>query len=274
MNLRPALLAGAALATTFGSCFVLNRWGAEGNRDLAALLREVQRGEELPPDLEATRRCVEAQRAVAAEVAAGRMSVREAAAHFRRLDEAYPSNPPGTPRPSEDEQVLCVRVLAFTWEHLAQRQRFAAAARCFAEAFAAHPQLLSGPPTGHRYWAACAAARASCGQGRDAADLDEKSRAGFRRQALDWLRAELGSWCRVLEKEPENAWIVARYMQRCLEDPGFAGVREPNGLARLPVAEQQAWHKLWADVADTLARAEGTTVAEPKAGSKRPLRKR
>src|SRR5215831_1124657 len=43
------------------------------------------------------------------------------------------------------------------------------------------------------------------------------------------------------------------------------------GLAGLPAGERQAWQKLWADVADTLARAEGTTPPEPKAGSKRPL---
>jgi hypothetical protein len=30
------------------------------------------------------------------------------------------------------------------------------------------------------------------------------------------------------------------------------------------------WQKLWADIADTLARAEGTTPPEPKAGDKEP----
>jgi hypothetical protein len=43
-------------------------------------------------------------------------------------------------------------------------------------------------------------------------------------------------------------------------------VRGPEALARLPAAEQQAWHQLWADVADTLARAQGTTVREQEAG--------
>jgi hypothetical protein len=44
-------------------------------------------------------------------------------------------------------------------------------------------------------------------------------------------------------------------MQHWLEDPAFAGVREPEALARLPAAERPEWQKLWADVADTLARA-------------------
>jgi hypothetical protein len=182
MNLRPALFTAAALAA-IGTALALGRWAAEGNRELAGLLREVQCGEELPPSLEACRRHVEVQRALAVEVGAGRMSVPEAAGHFRRLDETDPGRRPGARRPSADAQVLCVRVLDFTWEYLAQRQRFAAAARCSAEAFAAHPQLLRGPPTGHGYYAAWAAVLAGCGQARDAADLDEASRAGFRRQA-------------------------------------------------------------------------------------------
>jgi hypothetical protein len=45
---------------------------------------------------------------------------------------------------------------------------------------------------------------AGCGQGRDAADLDEESRAGFRHQALGWLRAELEAQRRLLEAHPEK----------------------------------------------------------------------
>jgi hypothetical protein len=265
MNPRPALLAAAPLAA-LGTCLALGHWGAGGYHELAALIREAQRSEEQPPNLEACRRHVEAQRALAAEVGAGRMSVREAAGHFRRLDEADPGYLPGARRPSADEQVLCVRVLDFTWESLAQRQLFATAARCYAEAFAAHPQLLSGPPTRHRYWAACAAARAGCGQGRDAADLDETSRAGFRRQARDWLRAALEARHRLLEQAPEMAGeTVANDMQYWLWDPPFAGVRGPEALARLPEAERQAWQQLWADVAATLARTQGEAPLKAEA---------
>jgi hypothetical protein len=48
-------------------------------------------------------------------------------------------------------------------------------------------------------------------------------------------------------------------------------VRGPEALARLPEPERQAWQQLWADVADALARAEGTTPPKQKAGSKVPL---
>jgi hypothetical protein len=150
-------------------------------------------------------------------------------------------------------------------EHFKLQGRYAAAARWYAEALTAYPQLLAGQSTRHRYHAACAAALASCGQGRDAADLDEKTRAGFRRQARDWLRAELEARRRLLEK---NRWAFPLGMDRWLADPAFDGVRQSQALARLPAAERQAWQELWADVADTLARAEGSIPPEPKAGSK------
>src|SRR5262249_11075832 len=153
---------------------------------------------------------------LAAEVVAGRMTVREAAGHFRRLDEADPAHPPGHPRPPQDERFFCARVLDFAWVVLMDRGRYAAAARWYAEACAAHPPLLAGPPTGHRSLAACAAARAGCGQGRDADNLDEESRVSFRRQARDWLRAELEARRRLLEQEPENAWAVADDLQQWL----------------------------------------------------------
>jgi hypothetical protein len=100
-------------------------------------------------------------------------------------------------------------------------------------------------------------------------------RAGFRRQALDWLRAELESWRRLLEREPaQEPGMIAHGLQRWPRDPYFDGMREADALSRLPVAERQAWQRLWADVADMLARAEGTTPPEPKAGSKIPLSER
>jgi hypothetical protein len=84
---------------------------------------------------------------------------------------------------------------------------------------------------------------------------------------LDWLRAELET--RLDLPEPEKTrWLVAGDLDRWLVDPYFAGVREPDTLARLPEAERQAWQKLWADVEDALARAEGTTPPHQQTGSK------
>jgi hypothetical protein len=224
--------------------------------------------------LDMARRRDEVKRALAAEVLAGRLTVREAADHFRRLNDAASDYPASLPRLPGRERALHHEVLDWVWEVLRHQQRHAAAAHWYAEAFAAHPDLLLGPPTGHRYYAARAAVLAGCGKGRDAAGLDERSAASFRRQALDWLRDELETQRRLLATEPEETRWAMVGLQRWLWDPDFAGVSRPDGLARLPEAERQEWQNLWADVTDTLTQAEGTTPPEPKAGDKRPLPER
>src|SRR5262249_7904186 len=73
------------------------------------------------------------------------------------------------------------------------RARYATAAALYADAFAARPSLA--PP--NRYNAACAAAQAGTGQGKDAAKLGGSQRLALRRPALTWLRARLASWSRL-----------------------------------------------------------------------------
>jgi hypothetical protein len=213
--------------------------------------------------VEAARRRGETKRALAAEVVAGRMTVREAADHFRRLDEADPFSPPDVPHPPGYERALRHSVLDYVWMVLGPQQRYAAAARWFAEVFTADPQVLAGPPPTPRYHATYAAVMAGCGQGRDAAGLDEQTRVGFRRQALGWLRAELKARRRLLAQEAENAGgPVADDLRQWLGNFHFARVRGPEALARLPEDERQAWQVLWADVAATLAQAQGEAPPE------------
>ena len=75
----------------------------------------------------------------------------------------------------------------------------------YAAAFADEPKLAYDHGAAHRYNAACHAALAGCGQGKDAADLPEKERSRLRQQALDWLRADLDAWGKLLKKEPDKA---------------------------------------------------------------------
>jgi len=93
-------------------------------------------------------------------------------------------------------------------------QRYAAAARLYADAFAAEAELADSVTAdcvqralrednrlnqaevlncSPRYLAARAAALAGCGQGRDAADLGDAERVRWRRQAYEWLRGELAA---------------------------------------------------------------------------------
>jgi eukaryotic-like serine/threonine-protein kinase len=129
------------------------------------------------------------------------------------------------------------------------RQRYAAAARLFDEAFAAQPALVENLASGHRYNAACAAALAGCGQGKDTPAPDDRERTRLRRQAFEWLRADLTAWKRQLENEPEEARpAVAKTLQHWQQDADFAGVRGAEALGRLPEAERNAWQQLWQDV--------------------------
>jgi tetratricopeptide (TPR) repeat protein len=129
----------------------------------------------------------------------------------------------------------------------------AAAARWYTEAFAAEPGLASAVGQDPRYNAACVAALARCGEGEDAAQLDDAQRGRWRQQALVWLRAELGAWRELLDREPDRARPkVAQTMRHWQQDPDFKGVRGPDALVKLPQGEREDWQKLWADVAETL----------------------
>jgi tetratricopeptide (TPR) repeat protein/serine/threonine protein kinase len=137
------------------------------------------------------------------------------------------------------------------------RKEYAAAVRFYAEAFAADAKLADDLGSGHRYNAACAAALAGCGRGKDADKLDDKERARLRRHALDWLRADLVAWGRLLKKEPDKTGpVLVKTMQHWQQDTDFAGVRGTDVIAKLPEAERQEWQKLWNDVADLLKRAQ------------------
>jgi hypothetical protein len=110
--------------------------------------------------------------------------------------------------------------------------------------------------TDHRYSAACAAALAGCGRGKDAHTLNAKERARLLQQALAWLRADLAAKRKLLVKEPGKfRQVLAGKIQHWLVDTDFAGVRGEKALKQLPPAERQAWRALWTKVEKTLDRA-------------------
>jgi Flp pilus assembly protein TadD len=147
--------------------------------------------------------------------------------------------------------------LLLAWLCQEHRKRYAAAARFYAEAFAAEPLRRDA-----RYTAACVAALAGCGQGEDAAGLTEAERAHWRRQALDWLRADLKVWGQLLQKQPDRARLaVQQTMMHWHQDADLAGVRG-DALAKLPEAERQAWGQLWVEIERTFTRAGGKIVRQ------------
>jgi serine/threonine-protein kinase len=128
------------------------------------------------------------------------------------------------------------------------------AARLAREAFAADPKLAGDLEGGSRYDAACSAAMAGCGRGRDRPPPDAPARSALRRQALDWLTADVAAWSKVPAAGPSRAGQSARHwVAHYRHDPELAGVREPDDLAKLPEAERAAWQALWAEVDRLLA---------------------
>jgi tetratricopeptide (TPR) repeat protein len=130
------------------------------------------------------------------------------------------------------------------------KQLYAASANLYREAFAARPALAEMVAEAHRFSAACAAAMAGSGQGKDAAGLGERQRAAWRRQALDWLRADLRLFAAALEKGdgPLQRPAVVQALQTMRSAPLLASIHDPAALARLPADEQESCRKFWADV--------------------------
>ncbi len=170
------------------------------------------------------------------------------------LDEALPAVLLGKRKPSGAFEQL---ELAALCRHPAKRL-YAASARFCADAFTAEPALADDLAAGHRYNAACAAALAGCGQGEGAGKLNEEQRASLRKQALDWLRADLTAWTKQVETDKPQARATAlAKLTHWQKDADLVGVRDRDALAALPEAERAAWLRLWAEVAALRERAGG-----------------
>jgi WD40 repeat protein len=137
------------------------------------------------------------------------------------------------------------------------KKRYAAAARLYAEAFAADPKLAEDVSTRHRYYAACWAALAAARQGNDASTLGEAERIRLRQQAHEWLRADLAHWSKTLDggAKADGRAQILREMGHWPWASDLASIRDRKALAGLPQAERLLWEQLWADVATLLDRA-------------------
>jgi tetratricopeptide (TPR) repeat protein len=187
------------------------------------------------------------------------------AERWAKLDARLPAILKGHEHPKDAGERLALAELC----QMPCKKCYLAALRFFEQAFAAEPRLTGDQPSFARYNAACAAALAGCGQGKDATGLGAEGRGRLRQQALEWLQADLEAWGRLLQKEPNRARMpIAQRMQHWLADTDFAGVRGPEALAKLSAAERQAWRQLWADVADLLAHSQPQAVPQEKPDGK------
>jgi tetratricopeptide (TPR) repeat protein len=136
--------------------------------------------------------------------------------------------------------------------------RYALSARMYAEAFESNPELAADVEAANRFNAARAAAAAGCGQGRDGANRGDAEKTRLRRQALDWLRADLAVWSdRARGETPKARSAVRQALEPWRRTADLAGVRDPVGLEQLPEDEGRAWQALWHEVDAVLARVSG-----------------
>jgi serine/threonine-protein kinase len=139
-----------------------------------------------------------------------------------------------------------------------QRKLNAAAASLYADALATKPALKKmALVKDHRLAGARLAALAGSGQGEDAQYFDQRERARWRKQALDWLLADLNITRGILQhKVPQVRLRGQKRLHGWQNEKDLAGIRDQPALDRLPVEEQWTYREFWAEVAELLARSE------------------
>jgi serine/threonine protein kinase/Flp pilus assembly protein TadD len=125
------------------------------------------------------------------------------------------------------------------------KRHYLAAARFWADAFAADPKLAADRSQG----SVCAAAMAAAGQGVDAGLLDGKERCRWRKQALQWLRDDLTALTKRLQsRKPQDRRLVRYRLLDWKCEHELASLRDPAAVARLPPDEQETCQQFWAEV--------------------------
>ena len=128
-----------------------------------------------------------------------------------------------------------------------QKKYYVFAAKLYEQAFRDDPKLAENIQTGNRYDAACAAALASRGQGKDDPQPNDEEKTRLRKQALEWLKADL----EVRTKRIDNAAQsedAKRTLRHWKVDADLAGLRDDAALASLPEGERAEWKELWKNV--------------------------
>jgi hypothetical protein len=178
--------------------------------------------------------------------------------HLLELDARLPAIQAGKARPAD-----AVELAEFA-ELCGVKKRYADAARFYADAFAARPELADDLRAWRRYNAACDAALAAAGKGEGTDELDARERGRLRQRALDWLRADLAAWGKAVSEDVAPAKALAQQrLRHWQQDSDLASVRDSAALARLPREERAAWERLWAEAAALLQKA-GAKGAAPK----------
>jgi hypothetical protein len=133
---------------------------------------------------------------------------------------------------------------------------YAAATRLNANAFKDRPELASDLSLGRRASAARVAALAAAGKGNDDQSPNDAHRAELRKQAITWLSADLDAWENLASTgKPEVRAFLLPVLERWMQDPAFASVRDKEAISRLPEPDRKVCRVLWARVDILVAEA-------------------
>jgi eukaryotic-like serine/threonine-protein kinase len=159
------------------------------------------------------------------------------------LDARLPALLRGNVRPTDaDEALSLARICSPKGLH-------AAAARLYQDAFARRPAWADDLASAVRYHAACAAAQAGSGRSQDDPPPDKATCVRWRKQALEWLQADLVLRAKQLKSgTPDARREVQQSLQSWKCDPALAGVRDEAEVAQLSEAERAACQKFWTQV--------------------------
>ncbi len=168
----------------------------------------------------------------------------------------------GGDAPEEFPEQLALAVLCRQY-----KRYFVTAARLYGSALDGEPKLAEDPAGNHRYGAACAAILAAADKGLEQRKAGTEEKIQLREHALSWLRADL-DWFTKQAHAGNSAGVLLliERLPHWLHDPELGGVRDAPALAALPVNEQAAWRKLWAEAGQLLKQvqagvAETTLIA-------------
>jgi serine/threonine-protein kinase len=134
---------------------------------------------------------------------------------------------------------------------------FAASARLYQQAFSFNVKLADDLGAGHRYEAARAAAMAGCGHDAENDNLDDTARTRWRKQARDWMSADLAlRRTQLASRKAEDRRAALYALNHCRTHDHLAGIRDASAIARLPKAEQAECQKLWTEVESLLKQSQ------------------
>jgi tetratricopeptide (TPR) repeat protein/Tol biopolymer transport system component len=121
-------------------------------------------------------------------------------------------------------------------------------------AFLKHPSL----PSNYRFRASQSAVLASGNQGDDTGAANDMDRIAFRKQAHEWLKADLDTWSKKLfqTRQLKTTIDLTRTLLLWQYHPNFVQVRDEKHLAKLAKEERESWQRLWTEVEQLRKQAE------------------